>query len=57
MLSLSEDKVDIPSPQNVSSPWFHQDISSSPTVEDDDFWDTLMIENSGVVVINGGRGR
>ena len=41
MLSLSEDKVEIPSPQNVSSPW-PQDISFS-TVEDDDFWDTLMI--------------
>jgi hypothetical protein len=53
MLSLSEDKVEIPSPQNVSSPW-PQDISFS-TVEDDDFWDTLMIENSGSWSLMGVR--
>jgi hypothetical protein len=53
MLSLSEDNVDIPSPQNISYPWFHK-ISSSP-LKDDDFWDTLMIENSGVWSLMGER--
>ena len=53
MLSLSEDNVKVPSPQNISCPWFH-DISSSPIV-DEDYWDTLMIENKGTWSLMGVR--
>ena len=53
MLSLSADDLEIPIPKQISSPWNQNLINSS--IQDDDYWDTLLADENGEWSIMGVR--
>jgi len=54
VLSMAKDAIDIPTPHPSSFPWY-QNREIQPLIYDEDFWDTLIIEENKTWSIMGAR--